>query len=250
VTDESHPRHEDSAAAYLLGALPDLEQRAFERHVMFCATCRDEVERLRLVVAALPRSVVPLDAPAGLKRSIMAAVAQDVDSSSEAAETPRGEGLLARTRRRVASSFAGLRPATAAAGAAVLLAAGVLAGVGASEIVEGGSGEARIAAEVDHSRLAEGSGTLVVPEDEGSATLSVHGLPTLPDEQSTEIYQTWLVRGNEVIPSAVFSVNSEGAGAATIEEELEHVDAVWVTREAAGGSRAPTESPVMELDLG
>ncbi len=118
-----------------------------------------------------------------------------------------------------------------------------------AQLLSGGSGETRIAAEVDESRLVEGSGTLVVSEGEDEAVLTVHGVPTLPDQGSSGVYQAWLVRGEEVIPSSVFSVDSEGAGAATLIEDLEHVDAVWVTREPAGGSRAPSERPVMEVDL-
>lgn len=121
-------------------------------------------------------------------------------------------------------------------------------GLGAGQLL-GEDGETRIAAEVDEQRLVQGSGTLLMSEDEDRATLSVHGLPTLPDEETNEVYQAWVVRGNEVIPSSVFSVDSEGAGAATLPEGVENADAVWVTREAAGGSLAPSERPVMSVDL-
>ena len=255
MTDGTHEKYRDSTGAYLLGALPELEERAFERHVMSCAACRDEVERLRPVVEALPRSVTPLEAPAGLKRSIMAAVAEDAAPAEDGgpaeagAATPR-EGILERARRGAAPLFGRFRPTAAWASAAFLLAAGVVAGAGGSQILEGGPDVRRVAAQMDDARLAEGSGTLLVAEGGDRATLSVHGLPTLPDEQSKQIYQAWLVRGDEVIPSTVFSVDSEGAGSAALLEGVEDADAVWVTREAAGGSRAPTEAPVMEVDLG
>ena len=248
MTDDAHEKYRDSTGAYLLGALPELEERAFERHVMSCATCRDDVERLRPAVEALPRSVTPLEAPAGLKRSIMAAIAQDSEPAASPVERSR-EGFLERARRGAAPLFGRLRPTVAWAGAALLLAAGVVAGVGGSQVL-GEPDERRVAAQVDEGRLAEGSGTLLVREGEDRAILSVHGLPTLPDEDANGVYQTWLVRGNEVIPSTVFSVDSEGAGSAALPEGVEDADAVWVTREAAGGSRAPTEKPVMEVDLG
>jgi anti-sigma factor RsiW len=232
-------------AAYLLGALPELEEQAVERHVMGCADCRDEMERLRPAVEALPRSVIQLEAPPRLRQSIMAAIA--ADSRANAAASGR-DGILARSLSRVGSPLAGVRPARAFALAAALLAAGVL-GIGVGGLLSGASDEARIAAQVDESRLAEGSGTLVVSEGEDEAVLSVHGVPTLPDRRSSDVYQAWLVRGDEVIPSSVFSVDSKGAGAATLIEDLEHVDAVWITREPAGGSRAPSERPVMEVDL-
>lgn len=247
ATGGSHDRYEDSVGAYLLGALPDLERRAFERHVMACPACRDEVERLRLAVEALPRSVTPLEPPSALKDSLMRAVAGEATPAPQAEAGPR-EGIVARARRRGGPVLGRLRPVMAWASAAFLLGAGVLAGLGAGDVLRGDDEES-IAAEVDESRLAEGSGTLLVPEGEDHAILSVHGVPTLPDEESNEVYQTWVVRGDEVIPSSVFSVDSEGAGTATVPHGVEDADAVLVTREAAGGSRAPTEEPVMTVDL-
>ena len=36
-------QHADTVAAYLLGALPDEERRAFEAHLADCAHCREDV---------------------------------------------------------------------------------------------------------------------------------------------------------------------------------------------------------------
>jgi anti-sigma-K factor RskA len=244
----AHDRYEDGVGAYLLGALSDLERRAFERHVMGCATCRDELELLRPAVDALPRSVTPLEPPSSLKASIMRSVADDAATSEAAPAEPRA-GLVGRARRRTTPLLGRFRPAGAWATAVLLLGAGVLGGLAAGELLDGDGGQARIAAEVDESRLVQGSGTLLVPGGEDPATLSVHGLPPLPAEDSNGVYQTWVVRGSEVIPSSVFSVNSEGAGAATLPEGVENADAVLVTREPAGGSRAPSEDPVMTVEL-
>nr|MBA2255587.1 zf-HC2 domain-containing protein [Thermoleophilaceae bacterium] len=52
MTSADHDRYADSVAAHLLGALPELEEQALARHVMGCASCRDEVERLRAAVDA------------------------------------------------------------------------------------------------------------------------------------------------------------------------------------------------------
>jgi anti-sigma-K factor RskA len=244
----SHDRYEDGVGAYLLGALPELELRAFERHVMGCSVCRDEVERLRPAVEALPRSVTPLEPPSSLRRSIMRAVADEATTPEGARSKPLGV-LLERVRRLTAPLRGRFRPAAAWASAALLLAAGVLAGLGAGELLQGDAGETSVAAEVDQSRLVQGSGTLLLTEGEDRATLSVHGLPTLPDEEANQVYQAWIVRGNEVIPSSVFSVDSEGSGSAAFLEGIEDADAVWVTREQAGGSRAPSEEPVMSFEL-
>lgn len=64
---ERHHAQEENAGAYLLSALTEIEQRAFEKHLEDCPVCQDEVERLRPAVEALPRSVDPLSAPASLR---------------------------------------------------------------------------------------------------------------------------------------------------------------------------------------
>lgn len=244
MSPADHERYADAAAPYVLGALPELEERAFARHVMGCAQCRDEVERLRAVAAALPRAVTPLDPPPALRRSIMDAVTADA-APGEGAIRPR----LERVRRRLRPGVGGLRPAAAWASAAFVLATGVLAGYGAAQIIGGDPDEERLAASVDEARLAEGSATLILPEGEDRAVLSVHGVPTLPDDDTNEIYQLWLVRGNEVTPSSLMTVGADGSGTATVPQGVDDADAIWVTREAAGGSRAPTERPVISVTL-
>lgn len=242
MTSRDHDRHSEATGAYVLGALPELEREAFERHVMGCSTCRDEVERLRPAAEALPRSVRPLNAPSALRRSLMRIV-----------EGERGEareGLLARVRRRASARPLPSRPAMAWVSVAFVLAAGLVAGFGVAGLVDGEDDPRKLAATIDETRLAEASASLRVPEDESGAVLSVHGVPPLPSEESTEVYQLWLVRESEVIPSSLFTVTTDGSGTAAIPDDLDDVDAVWVTRERAGGARAPTEDPVMRVELG
>lgn len=235
-----HERHAESTGAYLLRALPELEREAFERHVMGCSDCRDEVERLRVAADALPRSVTPLNPSPALKRSLMRLVEADV-----AADAPRESRAVA-LRRRLA--LPRIRPAMAWVSAAFLLGVGIAGGFGAASLGDHEGGQS-VAATVDETRLAEGSASLFVPERDGEqAILNVHGLPHLP-EGPDDIYQLWLVRGNEVIPSSVFTVSADGSGGAAVDGDLDGVDSLWVTREEAGGARAPTESPVMRVKL-
>ena len=243
MNGRDHERYAESTGAYLLGALPELEATAFERHVMGCASCRDELERLRPAAEALPRSVVPLNPPSTLKRSLMTVVAEE--------SRERTEGRLGAMRRRLAPR-AVLRPAIASASAALLV-VGVLGGFGAARLLDDDGDGAKIPATVDETRLAEGSATLLIPDpdaDDARPVLAVHGMPPLPSKGKLKgVYQLWLVRQNEVIPSSVFSVSADGSGTAAIPDELDGVDEVLVTRERAGGARAPSEPPVMRVDV-
>lgn len=243
---ERHEIHEQSAGAYVLGALDPGETANFERHLEECHLCRDEVERLRPAVDALPRSVPPVAPPPGLKAALMAEVEADLRRRGEAPARP---SALARLRRRLAATgdgLAGMRPAVAWVSAAFVLAVGGLAGFGVTQLTSD-SGGRTLAATVNEREIASGSGSLLVPDglDEG-AILRVHGMPTL-DPRST--YQVWLSRDGETISQGLFNVTEDGSGAAAVPGDLEDADAVMVTREAAGGARAPSEEPILTVPL-
>ena len=242
---ERHQAQEENVGAYLLGALTDVEAHAFERHLADCPVCRDEVERLRPAVDALPRSVPPVNPPARLKASLMEAVEAD---ARERAGSPR-RSVLAGLRERLAAAggaLGGMRPAAAAASVAFVLALGALAGYAVTEI---GSedGSQTLVAEVDKRRIPRASGSLVVPgEDDKGAILRVHGMPSLDEDA---VYQVWLKRDGETISQSLFEVGRDGGGAAAIAEDLTGAEAVLVTRERAGGARAPSEAPVLSVAL-
>src|SRR5215207_10996416 len=85
-----HTRYRDDVGAYLLGALPELERQAFERHLRGCGDCQEELERLRPAADALPGSVEQFQPPPRLKASLMEVVER---------EAVRGEQPAARRVR-------------------------------------------------------------------------------------------------------------------------------------------------------
>ena len=236
-----HERHEQDVGAYLLGALPPLEAEVFERHLMRCDDCRDELARLRPAAEALPRAVDSFEPPESLKASLMEVVEREARTAS--ASAPAAVRAPARRRNR----FAGmrLRPALALAGVALLL--GVAVGLG----LNGGNdeGDARqIAATVDRTRLPGGSAELRVEDAENRpATLRVSGVPMAP---RGEVYEVWIERDGEVKPAgALFAVGRDGRGSAAIPGGVEGVERVMVTRERAGGVDQPTETPVIVAEV-
>jgi len=247
MSARSHDRFEDDAAVYLLGGLPELEAQAFERHVMGCAICRDELERLRVAADALPRSVPALAAPPGLKGELMSRVEAEAEPEAKPARgRARERSPRAGLRQRLGQLA--LRPATAWVSAAFLLAIGIVAG-GAIALTVGGEDDRSrtLTARVDKSRLPDGSARLVIPDEQGEgAVLRVHGLPQTGKNQ---VYQVWLRRGDEVVPGSLFEVGSDGGGAAAVADDLRDVDEVMVTRQREGGARAPTEQPVISVGI-
>lgn len=223
-----HSEYAENVGAYALGALPELDAQVFERHLMGCEECQEELQRLNEAVEALPRSVAPHEPPSSLKASLMEAV------HTEAKPAPR------RPRRRLA--LPQLRPAIGWAAAACVIALGV--GYSLSELGDDGGGARTLSAEVDEQRLPGASGRLSV-SDEGSV-LEVAGMP---DAGRGRVYEVWVERDGEVEPASIFDVDANGNGAAGLPDALDDVDAVMVTRELRGGSKTPTETPVIRVDV-
>jgi len=237
VSARDHAEYREEIGAYLLGALTDLEQQAFERHVMGCAECRDELERLRPAADALPRSVEQVEPPPGLKTSLMEVV------ESEARERAGAPAARRRAPRRLRlPSLAGFRPALVAAA----LALGLVAGFGVAQL--GGGDDARtVAATVDQGRLPDASGSLSIQGDgEDGAILTVQGMPPAGGKQ---VYQAWVERDGMVEPQPTFEVGGDGGGAVAVPDDLSGAEAILVTREARGGARAPSEQPLIRVPL-
>jgi len=253
---ERHQMHEGDVGAYLLRALSDVEEQRFEKHLEECVVCQDEVSRLRLAVDALPRSVHPVAPPPSLKASLMAEVERDVLEVEDAAGVSRHPSAFARMRRRVGGAGAALgslRPTMAWVSASVVLLVGVLSGAAGlyalTDATRGPSLEPSrsMVAQVDKTRVPFASGSLVVPPGgQDGAVLRVHGMPEL---EADSVYQVWVRRDGEVISQSLFHVGDSGDGAAAVTEQLRDADLVMVTRESAGGAKAPTEKPVLSVKL-
>jgi anti-sigma factor RsiW len=226
VTGPDHERYGDDVGAYLLGALSEVEARAYERHTAVCPECRDELDRLRPAAAAIARSPEQFEPPGALRKSLMATV--------KAESRERG------SRR---ASFRWLPRARLAWAATALVLIGAALGVGLGLGTRGGSSERVVAALV--RGLPGGSASLVVRKGQ-AGLLRVSGMPVLRDGR---VYEVWIQRGGAVRPAgALFEVGSDGRGAAAVPGAAAG-DRVLVTRERAGGVSRPTEKPVIAAQV-
>ncbi len=207
------------AAAYALGALDPGEAQSFRRHLERCTICHDEVAAFEQATHVLASAVPQLRVPHGLRRRVMRAVRRE-----------SGRRELAPSARRLV--LAGTAAAAAAAAAAGWFVVAPQAGdaPGRGRVVQASVVGVRGTAEV---RVGPGHAELIV----------THMLPP----PSNHIYQVWLERaaGTLVPTAALFTVNAAGQGEVAVPGDLRGVDAVLVTPEPAGGSRAPTRAPVI-----
>jgi anti-sigma-K factor RskA len=217
-----HGRYRDDIGAYLLGALNDLERQAFERHLAGCGECQEEVERLRPAAEALPGSVVQLEPPPGLKQRLMDEV--------------EGDARRERPRRRFAIPRV---PRLAFAAAALVL--GLAIGFGVAQL--GGEEGTRTVGVTVAKAMPQAGGTLEIGNDR--ATLRLHDMPDLG---AARVYQVWLQQGDELVPTRTFRVGSDGRGDVDL-PSVDDADGVYVTREARGGARVPSENPIVSVPL-
>ncbi len=217
------------AAAYALGALEPAEAEAFRAHMLECAVCRDEVEALAGVVQTLPMAIPQYEAPRALRGRVMRAVrAERVARSPAVGGLRPSRPLLGAVRTRVA-----------AAGAAIVAAAGVVSGI---ELTAG------TAATVIQARLYGITGSAQLRVSGGRAELVVRHL-TPP--RRGHIYEVWLQSGTAApVPASVlFGVGSAGNADVGIPRRMRGISAVLVTPEPYGGRPHPTHAPVIVARL-
>ncbi len=223
---EHHDRSGD-AAAYVLGALDATEAEAFRAHMARCVVCRDEVAALQRVADTLPLAAPEYSVPRGLRHRVLAAARAEPIKG----ETPRPP-LASRIRLP--------RPALAGALAVVL----AVVAIGVVVVTSGGSSAVRVIP----ARVTASAASAELRVASGRAELIVRHFPPPP---AGHIYEVWLQRGHGAPSptSTLFSVTSGGAGNIGLTGSLNGVRQVLVTPEPAGGSLAPTHSPVIVAQL-
>jgi anti-sigma-K factor RskA len=208
----------DLAAAYVLGALDEDELRAFDEHLATCERCREEVESLGEVAAALAYAPEGPAPPEALRGRIL-----------EAARAEPGKVVpLARYRRRPVFL------AAAAAAACLAIGLGLWATIGSSN----GPGSGQTVALQGHV------GTLSV-KGSGEATMDVKNLPAPP---AGAFYQVWVIRPHA---KPVPDVRFDGSGAdvkVRLAQAVSPGDTVAVSVESKPVA-APTSSPIFQASL-
>jgi anti-sigma-K factor RskA len=222
------------SGAYAVNALDDDERAAFERHLADCEVCAAEVAGLRETAGKLADAVATAPPPA-LRERILA----------QAATTRPLPPVVGPRRRTPRRSFL-----VAAAAAAVIAAGGGLAisqpwqpdarQLTASEQVLNAADAHRVSAPV------QGGGRITVVRSDRmhEAVLLADGVPPAP---SGHVYQVWFQNSEGRMVSA-------GLMPADKDSMLQAGDprtaqAVGITVEPAGGSEAPTTTPVALVEL-
>jgi anti-sigma-K factor RskA len=228
-----HERWNDTAAAYVLGAMAVAEREEFEAHLSTCEICREEVDELQPAAEALPMASPLMVPPPELKDRIMAEVEREAELLGAAGA---GADRPERTeRRRRGSWLSGWRLAPVAA---ALLIAGVLVGTSLS-----GSDQRTISANVD---MPGASAELHVSGDQGM--LVAENLPAPPEGR---VYEVWLKHKGSKAPAptnVLFMPRGDGSVEAAI-PSVDGVEQVLVTDEPHGGVDEPSGKVLLSAEL-
>ena len=247
IEDSKHSFWEDSVGAYVLRALPDDEEIAFEAHLASCPVCRDQVEDLRMATESLALLAPPVVAPENLRARVMQVVEQEaalLRAAGPEADMPRARSATAAPRRRRISLDWLMKPAFALPAAVLLLAIGAIAGLAGRQGPDTDPGITSVRAKVNAEAAPNAKVHLQVGP--GGATLVAENLPEPPRGR---VYQVWVKRP-DIDPeptSTLFMPRRDGSAAAAVPGSLEGVDAVLVSHEPPGGSPKPTSQPILQV---
>ena len=219
----------EHAAAYVLDALDEDDERGFEEHVGRCTVCAEELDSLRSAAAALAFAAEAPPPPAELRARLLARAHSEAPAN------------VVSLRRRVAV------PALAAIAAAAAIALAVWAAGLSSSLDRERSArrdEARVisvltSAGAARYPLAGARGELVVAPA-GEAVLVVSGLATAP---AGKTYEAWVVSGGEPQPAGLFP-GGDRRSLVALTRRVPPGAQVAVSIERAGGVERLTGSPV------
>jgi anti-sigma-K factor RskA len=241
--------------AYVLDAVEDSDRAEFERHLLTCEQCRDDVRGLREATGRLGNAAAIKPRPelrrptlqaAGVTRQLPPVVA-DGAATARRGRWPAG-------RRIVHPWLAGI-----AAGLAVVLAvAAVLLGV------QAGSMHQRLAAQQQRDRAMTavlgahdavvltaavstgGTATVVMSHQARSLVFTARGLARLPGVRA---YELWLTGPAGITPAGMLPPGYHGMSGPMVVGGLARGEQLELTVEPASGSRLPTSAPIVQLVL-
>jgi anti-sigma-K factor RskA len=240
-----HDNFYEDIPAYMLGVLDADEAQALESHAEDCERCKNELRWLTPAVRALPETVNHETPPPQLRVRLMAEVRSDAAALAAPEPASAGErrGFADRLR---GLNVGGLTWKPLAGFAAVVLIVAAFAGYEVGNSGGGGAGTtgpqiSQVGPQKESSGI---TATVVRNGDRGSIKLT--GVETLPKGR---VLEAWVQRGEEIKPVQALFVPDGRGNATTQIANLKGVEKVLVTREPAGGTKAPTSTPIAAVAL-
>lgn len=225
----------DQLVDYLNGSLNEEQQKQFEAHMAQCPECRDIVD----ATSELPYLAEPVAPDAAMKGRILDAVYAEEPQEKPAEKTHQADPVPASIPKRRSSTSKWL-PFVAAA-LLVSLLGNAYAFYELSDREE--SPEAPAVAfetvELQPSESFEGSATAAIVREAGALNLLVQA-DRLAPVSGDEVYQVWLLKDGEPVPTGAFTPGqaNEGAVFYSLDDDTQW-DTIAITLEPERGNSLP-----------
>ena len=229
------------AGAYVMGDMNGAEEAAFRLHMTVCPGCRDEVAVLEQALDAMRLMVPDTQPPARPERSpLREARAQPREQARRALERSGGRTVPSSGDPTRASGRSGRRVSKQAKAGSLALVVAVALTIGLSFVTSDTT--------IYQGEVTWTPGAAVIKVSDEHGELLATGMPPAP---SGKVYEVWLEHGTAPVTptSALFEVTPDGRAEVEIPGDLGDVSRVFVTPEPDGGSRTPTELPVLAVTL-
>ena len=243
--------------AYVLDAVGDGDRAEFERHLLTCEQCRDDVRGLREATARLAAAAAiklrpELRQPTLQAAAVIRQLPPVVAGERTAATAPR---------RRWPGGRVIAHPWLAAVAAGLVL---VLAVSAVLLGMQAGSMHQRLAAQQQRDRALTavlgahdavvltaavstgGTATVVMSHQARSLVFTARGLARLPGVRA---YELWLAGPAGITPAGMLPPGYRGMSGPMVVSGLGRGEQLELTVEPASGSRQPTSAPIVQLVL-
>jgi anti-sigma-K factor RskA len=243
---QSHDLHL-LTGAYAVDALTGAELDDFEKHLLRCTSCTEEVRGLRETAARLGM-ITAIEPPPWMRQEVLAA------ASRTRQLPPAGGRLLARAAPRRMTRLRRSLPRSAAA-VAVAAAIVVLAVVQVNtrdqlhQTQQGSRAVAAVLAAPD-ARIERspttvgGTVTAVISPRDREAVITTADMPPLA---TAKVYQLWVMNASGARSVGLLPGASTGVTSPVLAADVQPGDRLAITVEPAGGTRQPTTTPIVAL---
>lgn len=268
-TTQPHEWYQELLGAYALGAQSPEERAALEAHLATCLVCQEELTLLRIGARAMALTAGEQDPSPELRNRVWEAIRAEpnVDRTQTlVAQGPQATrpGAMPTSIREARSARKATRLpllTMIAATLAIVLIGSLLAWnvslrstrldlAATVTAVAQQPGDVRTVGQLGPtSQGGAGGGEVQYLSNRSVMLISLHDLPPLPEGQ---VYQLWLIVGDQVNPSIVFETNPNPAEPTTIAVSADpnQLDALAITREPGPiGSAAPTIDPILVAEI-
>ncbi len=243
--------------AYVLDAIPDGDRAAFERHLLTCEQCRDDVRGLREAGALMSAAVAVRPRPELREPTLQAAalIRQLPPVIGGARPTPRNRRLGRLSAGMARPWLAGIAVTVAAVLAVTAVALGLhMATMQRRLVAEDRRDTAMSAILGAHDAVAltvavttGGTATVVMSHQARALVFTANGLTRLPGSRA---YELWLAGPTGTAPAGMLPAGRHGMSGPMVVGRIVVGDVLELTIEPVGGSPHPTSAPIVRMALG